>query len=228
MPVYGASVMPETIPGNDSNPNDYTPPEGCIHYEIPNSEDVGTHTVSFNELGEPSPDGPFTFTVVVGQEQGESFTKVLSWSSNFPIYAVIVKGGDAFNLYQYESTVREDTDLVSPNTSSGNPADVSHVSIVICPGQFPPITPCPTCPPCPTSPPCPPNTFCCAKFITLFVLITIVFFLLGLIMGTIYMCQNRKNYDNKKTCEKKYSCKDNKCDCESPYMKYTKSNNRDI
>lgn len=40
--INAASVTPVEMPGNDSNPNDFTPPEGCIHYEIPNSAD-GVH-----------------------------------------------------------------------------------------------------------------------------------------------------------------------------------------
>lgn len=53
--VNAASVPPETIPGNDSN--DYTPPEGCILYEIPDSDLEGTHTVKFNAAGVVDPDG---------------------------------------------------------------------------------------------------------------------------------------------------------------------------
>lgn len=150
IPVYAASVLPQTMPGNDANPMDYTPPEGCFHYVIPNSNMEGSHTITFDENGFVDPEGAFSFTAVVGMEEGEEFTKVLSWSSNFPIYAVIVKGGPAFNLYQYDMSVRGDTDLVAPINESGMPADVSHVSVVICPEDFPPTPPIPT----PTPSPC--------------------------------------------------------------------------
>ena len=197
--VSAASVPPVTLPGNDSNPMDYTPPAGCIHYEIPNSGQEGTFTATFNETGAVDPAGAYSFTVVVGTEAGEDFTKVLSWSSNFPIYAVIVKGGNAFNLYQYDTTVRGDTDLVSPDNPSGHPADVSHVSVVICPDDFPPqpptptpspsptpsppptVTPTPT--PCPPCPPTPPSTFCCIVMITIFILLIVAFFFIGLLLG---------------------------------------------
>lgn len=191
--AYAASVLPQTFPGNDSN--SYTPPEGCIHYEIPNSSEEGTHTVTFDETGTIDPNGAYSFTVVVGTEEGEDFTKVLSWSSNFPIYAVIVKGGNAFNLYQYDIDVRGDTDLVSPDNESGHPANVSHVSIVICPEDFPPDPPtpscppcptCPPCPPCPPSPPCPPTNCCIIGFFIIFILLIIVFFLLGLFTCRIF------------------------------------------
>ena len=198
-PVYAASVPAQTFPGNDSNPMDYTPPEGCIHYEIPNSGNEGTYTATFNELGEVDPEGLYTFTVVVGSEEGESYTKILSWNSNFPIYGVIVKGGNAFNLYQYGTNVREDTNLVAPVNPSGNPADVSHVSIVICPDEFPPVPPCPPCPPCSDQ----PDSICYGTlFLSIFIIFIIVFFLLGILFGSVFLCQKKdcsdKNDKNKK------------------------------
>lgn len=134
LPALAASVTPVRFDGNDSNPSDYTPPAGTIHYEIPGSGTAGTYTVHFNDQGQVDPNGACTFTVTVGTATGKNYTQVLSWSSNFPVYAVIVKGGNAFNLYQYPTTTRSDTDLVSPNNASGHPADVSHVSIVFYPG----------------------------------------------------------------------------------------------
>lgn len=151
--ALAASVPPQTFPGNDAN--DYTPPEGCLHYQIPNSDTEGSHTITFDNDGAVDPSGPYSFTVTVGTLPGNDYTQVLSWSSNFPIYAVIVKGGNAFNLYQYDSSVRGDTDLVSPDNPSGGPADVSHVSVVICPDCFPPQPPTPTPTPEPTVTPTP-------------------------------------------------------------------------
>lgn len=223
--ISAASVDPQPYPGNDSNPNDYTPPKCCIHYEIPNSDTEGTHTATFNSNGNPSPNGPFSFTVVVGTEEGEDFTKVLSWSSNFPIYAVIVKGGNGFNLYQYDSSVRGDTNLVSPVTASGKPADVSHVSVVICPKTFPPtpptttptptptltptptitptVTPTPTCPPIPC--PFPPKPVCHILVYIIFIFLLIAFFLLGLIFGGFDPCckRNKKNHLTKNPTDHK-------------------------
>lgn len=149
--INAASVTPIEMPGNDSNPNDFTPPEGCIHYEIPNSANVGTHTVRFNSNGMVDPNGPFIFTIVVGTAPGNDYTEVLSWSSNFPIESVIVKGGPNFNIYSYDPGVRNDTNLVSPIVASGKPADISHVSVVICPSDIPD---CPDCPVCPDKPNC--------------------------------------------------------------------------
>ena len=170
-PALAASVPPQYFPGNDAN--DYTPPEGCLHYQIPNSDEGGSHTISFDSDGNIDPAGPYSFTATVGTLEGTNFTQVLSWSSNFPIYAVIVKGGPAFNLYQYDPSVREDTNLVAPINPSGLPTNVSHVSVVICPDDFPPDpatptpeptvtpTPDPTITPTPDPPippcPCPPG-----------------------------------------------------------------------
>lgn len=198
--AFAASVLPQLFPGNDSNPADYTPPAGYIHYEIPGSGAPGTYTVSINSSGAIDPNGPFKFTVVVGTAPGESYTKVLSWSSNFPIYAVIVKGGDAFNLYQYDPSVRADTNLVSPTNESGQPADVSHVSIVYNPEEIPSVTPTPT--PTPTltptptpCPPCPPTNKCCTIVLVIFILLIILFFLLGILFGKLppncFGCKNK-------------------------------------
>jgi hypothetical protein len=217
-PVYAASVSPQLFPGNDSNPADYTPPPGYIHYEIPGSGAPGTYTVRFNATGAVDPNGPYSFTVVVGTAPGESFTKVLSWSSNFPVFAVIVKGGDAFNLYQYNGAVQADTNLVSPNNASGNPANVNHVSIVFNPEDLPPqpptTTPSPTPTMTPTStptptpfvtciptpkPPTPGPCFNIIFFGIIFIALIIAFFLIGQIIGCI-ICHKDRRIDCYKGC----------------------------
>lgn len=208
-PVYGASVPPQTIPGDDSNPNDFQPSKGCIHHEISNSDNNGTHTIKFNTQGQVDPNGPFEFTIVVGTVQGESFTKILSWTSNFPVQAVIVKGGPAFNLYSYGTDVRGDTNLASPTIPSDNPADISHVSVVICPDEFPP----PTEPTCATEP-CPAyllngNCINMIGIIVIFVLLIIAFLLLGLLLGSKYCCHVKCLFINIDKCKK---CRPKECD----------------
>ncbi len=49
------------------------------------------------------------------------------------MFAVIVNGGDQFNLYEYNNAFREDSNLLSPIDESGLPANVNHVSILMCP-----------------------------------------------------------------------------------------------
>ncbi len=210
MVAFAASVEPQRFEGNDPDGYDY--PEDCIYYKLENSNQEGTHTVKFDETGAVDPSGAYVFSVLVGTQEGEEFTKVLSWNSNFPIYAVIVKGSNAFNVYEYGTSVRSDTNLVSPVNASGRPADVSHVSIIICPNDFPPDPPTPTpsitptpssCPTCPPSPPNPPS-FCCTIFLVIFIILIVVFFLLGLLIGRILgLCKDKHLYV-KVDCEKEH------------------------
>lgn len=187
LPAFAASVNPALYSGNDSNPKDYTPPTGCTHYEIPGSGTAGTYTVSYNCQGQIDPTGSCKFTVTIGKKEGQSYTQVLSWSSTCSVYAVIVKGGDSFNLYQYPSTARDDTDLVSPTNASGKPADVSHVSIVICSCSCSSSTSSSSS----SSSICPPSPCPADFFGVLIVFIIIAFFLIGIILGVILQCCNR-------------------------------------
>ncbi len=140
--VLAASVPPSEFPGNDAN--SYTPPEGCIRTTLPDSDVVGTHIYKFNDSGQLDPAGTNTFTLVVGVAPLTSYTQVLSWtwSGSYPLFAVIVKGGPGFNLYEYDGGLTTDTNLVSPDNPSGGPADISHVSVVLCPNGDPPVPPC--------------------------------------------------------------------------------------
>jgi len=52
----------------------------------------------------------------------------VTWSSAFPITAVIVKGGPAANVYLSASPLLADSGLVSPVGPSGQPADISNVT----------------------------------------------------------------------------------------------------
>jgi hypothetical protein len=52
----------------------------------------------------------------------------VTWSSEFPIVAVIVKGGPAANVYLATSALLADSALVAPTVASGQPADVSNVT----------------------------------------------------------------------------------------------------
>jgi hypothetical protein len=63
----------------------------------------------------------------------------LSWTSTFGISAVIVKGGDAANVYIYDPAGLADQDLVAPLRPSGQAADVSNVTFCWDPDPQPPI-----------------------------------------------------------------------------------------
>jgi hypothetical protein len=142
--AIAASVVPIEMPGNDIQDQDLITPPGCIFYSFANNSAPGTYTVEFNLHGEVEPGGPLVFTNTIATNPG-GYTEVSSWSSNFQVYAVIVKGGPNYNLYVYD-TATSDTILVSPIVGSGLPADVSHTSFIFCP-PFMPITPTPSPPP---------------------------------------------------------------------------------
>jgi len=52
----------------------------------------------------------------------------LTWSSDYPIHKVVLKGGNGANIYDYGSDGScGDQCLVSPNNNSGDPAEISHI-----------------------------------------------------------------------------------------------------
>lgn len=53
--------------------------------------------------------------------------QLASWSSELPVDAVIVKGGDGANVYHYDPEALSDTGLYSPDNDSGSPAAISHL-----------------------------------------------------------------------------------------------------
>jgi hypothetical protein len=57
-----------------------------------------------------------------------SETKLLDWTSTFGIGAVIVKGGDAANVYVYEPQWLSDQGLGAPPTQGGPYADLSNIT----------------------------------------------------------------------------------------------------
>lgn len=66
------------------------------------------------------PDGN---VITISNNDGTYF----DWSALYPIGAVIVKGGNAANVFYY-GPASSDTDLYSPDNASGGPAGVSHVT----------------------------------------------------------------------------------------------------
>ena len=141
--AFAASVVPVKLPGNDANPSQYTPPPDCIRTTLPDSDKVGTHVYSFDSEGNLDSAGTNVFTLVVGTVSPDTFTQALSWSwsGSYPLYGVIMKGGPNFNLYVYNGTATSDTNLVCPTVSSGKPAAISHVSVILCPNGTPPVPP---------------------------------------------------------------------------------------
>lgn len=182
--TLAASVTPVEHPGNDANQMDYTPPEGCVRTTLPDSDIAGTHIYKFNNNGVIDPNGTNILTIVVGTAPETSYTQVLSWSwtGSYPLFAIILKGGPAFNLYEYNGTATSDTNLVSPVNASGHPADISHVSVVLCPNGEPPVPP-------------DGNTTCCVIMIILLVIILfLIIFVLILINNLYYNCCCKNHY----------------------------------
>ena len=52
----------------------------------------------------------------------------VSWTSTFPIAAVIMKGGSSANVYVYGPSVTSDAGLAAPVGPSGNPANLSNIT----------------------------------------------------------------------------------------------------
>lgn len=180
--ALAASVIPIEHPGNDAN--SYTPPEGCVRTTLPESDEIGTHVYTFDDFGQLDPNGTNTLTIEVGIAPATDYTQVLSWSwsGSYPLYSIIVKGGPAFNEYVYDGTQTSDTNLVSPINPSGKPADISHVSVVLCPEESPPVPP-------------PIDDTCCI-FIIL-ILIVVVFLLVAILIILIdiknIICHKKHN-----------------------------------
>ncbi len=121
-----ATTSPILHSGNDSKAS---APSGYTHYSFGSNSASGTYTVRFDTSGNRDSNGQYYFTHTIGKLPGQNYTAVLTWSSNFDIYSVIVKGGSAYNEYVY-NTARSGSYLVSPVNASGNPASVSHTSII--------------------------------------------------------------------------------------------------
>lgn len=191
--AIAASVEPIEMPGNDIPQQDKITPPGCVFYSFENNSAPGTYTVEFNLSGEVEPGGPLVFTNTIGTATGNTYTELLSWNANFPVYAVIVKGGPNYNLYVYD-TATSDTNLVSPTVGSGDPADVSHTSLIFCPPFMPTMTPTPT----PTMPPPPPpNGGIDICICLIWIAISVIAFILGiLVICCIKKCCHKKRHHN--------------------------------
>ena len=174
--VSAGRVDPIYYEGNDMT--DYDPPHGCVWYKIDNTDIPGTYMIRFDKEGQLNPAGPYRFAVTI-DEDSEGFTKVLRWKSDVPIYGVIVRGGNAYNLYKYSpASVTSDEYLISPDIRCGRPADICHVSVVICPCTFPTKTTA-TILTTTTDPPCvPPGSCFFGIIIALLFILAIVFIVL--------------------------------------------------
>ncbi|MBN7138672.1 hypothetical protein A7A76_06055 [Lysobacter enzymogenes] len=122
--AWAASVLPTTYSGNFTSCNDL-PGVGNwqgLGYSTGNPPAEGQ---SYN-LGVPGQTITFNYTPP-GQMQ------YIGFNATMPMDYVVVKGGNAFNVFHYVPGVTSDTNLYSPDNSSGGPAAVSHVTFCFVP-----------------------------------------------------------------------------------------------
>jgi hypothetical protein len=92
---------------------------------IPGSTEI---KVDINDLTLNGVYGPVTITALNADKT------TLSFSSQIPILGVVMKGSNAGNFYDYQPNgTLADSGLVTPTNSSGNPAQISHVSFCYVP-----------------------------------------------------------------------------------------------
>jgi hypothetical protein len=107
MPASAEHVTPIEMPGNVACP------AGLTELKVEPVAD-GTFT-----------DGTLTVTIdVFNTADGQEF----NWTSNIGVDRVIVKGGNASNIYIYDPEATADTGLHAPANRSGSWAGLSHVS----------------------------------------------------------------------------------------------------
>jgi LPXTG-motif cell wall-anchored protein len=104
-------VVPTEVSGNAPCP------EGLNELKIEPVED-GTFTDN---------DGPLTVTLEITAFTDDD-PQVFDWTSNIGVDVVIVKGGNASNVYTYDPESMGDTGLHAPVNPSGEFAGLSHVS----------------------------------------------------------------------------------------------------
>ncbi|HYI20184.1 MAG TPA: hypothetical protein VD836_15815 [Solirubrobacteraceae bacterium] len=98
-----AAVDPQLVPGN------------------PNCASLGLTTITkFDPVTQSS-------ATQAGITVTRTGSGTFDWSSSVAVDAVIVKGGNAANVYQYPYDFFADTGLITPDNASGGPAGISHI-----------------------------------------------------------------------------------------------------
>jgi hypothetical protein len=87
-------------------------------------------------------DGTFTdgTLIVTIDVRDTADGQVFDWTSNIGVDVVIVKGGNASNVYTYDPESTGDTGLHAPENRSGNFAGLSHISFCYDDGEEPTTT----------------------------------------------------------------------------------------
>lgn len=122
--AWAASVLPTTYPGNFT---------GCDDLPgVANWQGLG------GSSGSAPVDGQSYNLGVAGQTITFNYTppnqmQYIGFSATMPMDYVVVKGGNAYNVFHYVPGVTSDTNLYAPDSGSGQPADVSHVAYCFTP-----------------------------------------------------------------------------------------------
>ena len=122
-PDSDAGITPELFSSSQGGGNlrctdidaSYT---GTAHFEMGEETPAVLLMSEDDDHDHPEPPGELDFTV-----DGS----VVDWTADFPIAAVIVKGGNRSHVYEYPSTATSDGGLVTPLNNGGTAADVSSL-----------------------------------------------------------------------------------------------------
>jgi len=114
----GRGIIPDSVSGNPVC-NDVTT-TSCSQFKIDSSSPSGTYYI----------DTAHTQWVTVESYKagGSSEPSAINWTSNVKVFSVIVKGGDAADVYTYGGNTLNDTSLCTPvNSKNSKPSGISHV-----------------------------------------------------------------------------------------------------
>lgn len=117
----GNGIIPLNVTGNPTC-KDVTG-NTCLQFKIDDGQFSGTYYITSDKI--------WWITINSYTAGGSSDKCVINWTSNFDIKCVIVKGGDAadvYNVYAYGGNAISDTSLSTPiNSKTSQPAGISHI-----------------------------------------------------------------------------------------------------
>ncbi|UZW59708.1 hypothetical protein [Lysobacter enzymogenes] len=122
--AWAASVLPTTYPGNFTSCDDL-PGVGSWQGLGYSTGSAPINGQSYT-LGVPGQSIVFNYTP-------PSQMQYIGFDATMPMDYVVVKGGNAYNVFHYAPGVANDTNLYSPDNGSGQPAGVSHVTFCFTP-----------------------------------------------------------------------------------------------
>ncbi|WP_408952748.1 hypothetical protein [Lysobacter sp. Hz 25] len=116
--AWAASVQPTTYSGNFTSCDDL--PGVATWSGLGGS--TGSAPVNGQSYNLGAPGQTITFNYTPADQ-----SKYIGFTSTVPMDYIVVKGGNAYNVFQYDPAVLSDINLFAPLNSSGEPAGVSHV-----------------------------------------------------------------------------------------------------